>query len=343
MLLIGTRGETVEPGGDLEKLVCELKVGGLLLFDKDVASGGGPRNVRSMSQLSRLTRDLQALARRCGDAPLLIAADVEGGVVNHLSALAELSETRSPLSLGRGTPRGTFRQARRMAEVMQAAGVNWNLAPVVDLNLNPENPAIGLWGRSFSDDPGKVARHARAFIEGLDTGGVLNCLKHFPGHGSSAGDSHEEIVDVSASARPELELKPYRALIRAELVDCVMTAHIRNDRIDPGAIATFSSATIQGLLRGKLGYDGLVLSDDLQMSAVLNDRSLEEAAVLAVRAGTDMLTLSNNRNDYDDGLGALIHEALLDAVERGELPAARIRESSARILRLKAELQEGSP
>jgi beta-N-acetylhexosaminidase len=339
LILVGVRGTEVVEGGEFERAVCGLKVGGILLFDKDTVAGGSVRNVTDPEQLTRLTSDLQDLAERCGDGTLLIAADVEGGVVNRLRPLPGLGKIPRHLSLGRGSTRRTYRAAKKIGQQMSRAGLNWNLAPVVDVNLNPQSPAIGRWGRSFSSDAKVVTRHARAFIDGLDRGGVLNCIKHFPGHGSSTVDSHLGAVDVSETADLPNELAPYRKLIDDGVVDCVMPGHLYNKNIDPKRMATFSSSTLRGLLRDELGFEGLILTDDLQMHAVTKRRSLEKAAVLAIWAGADMLTVSNNRNRYDEELPKNLQLALVDAVLRGDISEERLREASARVLAFKDRLK----
>ncbi|MDE2290581.1 MAG: glycosyl hydrolase family 3, partial [Elusimicrobia bacterium] len=218
---------------------------------------------------------------------------------------------------------------------MARAGLNWDLAPVVDLDLNPDNPVIGRWGRSFSADPAVVARHARAFADGLYDEGVLDCLKHFPGHGSSRGDTHKGAVDVTATARPALELEPYRRLIAARMADCVMVGHLYDAHLDPGAVATVSSRVVTGILRERLGYDGLVLTDDLQMGAITKTMPVEEAAVRAVAAGADMVTLSAPSPE----LARRVRDALVDAVRSGRLTRRRVVEADLRIERFKGRLK----
>lgn len=337
MLLVGARGTRVRPGSDFERLICDLGVGGVILFDEDF--DGETRNIGSKRQLIHLTRDLQKLAIQCGDAPLLIAADVEGGYVNRMSPINGLDDIKSHFDLGKESPRQTFKEARKIGRAMSQTGVNWDLAPVVDLNLNPKNPVIGRWGRSFSADHEKVAVHAEAFVKGLKAQGVLNCIKHFPGHGSSMFDSHRRKVDISETADLLAELWPFKELIRTKLADCVMTAHIQHKHINPDRMVTISSTAISGFLRDRLHYDGLVLTDDLQMSAVTKKYSLEEAAVLAIRAGADMITLSNAIGEYDTGAAGRIHQAIIAAVEEGRISYMRIKEANRRILELKERIQ----
>lgn len=343
MLLVGTRGFEAAPGKDFERFVCGVGVGGVLLFDRDPSGRGGSHNIRDRAQLTRLTADLQALARRCGDAPLLIAADVEGGKVNRLSPVEGVEKLKSAAWLGRRPPRRTYDEGLRVAETMKETGINWNLAPVLDVNLNPRNPVIGKLGRSFSSDPVSVAEHAEAFIRAHRDRGVLSCVKHFPGHGSSDRDSHKGAVDVSATANLPVELAPYERLLADGFVDCVMPGHLYNSRVDPDRMMTVSTAAIRGLLRERLGYEGLVLSDDLQMGAITSEMAVGEAAVAAVLAGVDMLTLSFSRAEAPRGAAKEVLNALVAAVRDGRLPESRVDEANRRILELKSRLEEVRP
>src|SRR5262249_34415513 len=195
------------------RLLCELKVGGVILFDRDVATGNA-RNLESREQVSRLTSGLQRLALGCAGRPIFIAIDAEGGRVMRLSPRIGYPPFPSARDLGEARDvDATEAQARRMGAVLKEAGVNWNLAPVVDVAVNPSNPAVVALGRTFSADPQQVVAHARAFINGMHAAGLLTALKHFPGHGSSLKDSHAGFTDVSHTANLEVELEPYRTLI----------------------------------------------------------------------------------------------------------------------------------
>ena len=185
-------------------------------------------------------------------------------------------------------------EARRMAVTLREAGINWNLAPVVDVGVNPLNPAVVALGRTFSSDPDQVVAHARAFIKGMHAEGILTALKHFPGHGSSQRDSHAGFVDVTDTADLDAELLPYRVLIEEGLADSVMTAHVFNRGLDPWDPATLSRYTINGILRSRFGYKGVVVSDDLLMGAIDKHYGLEEAAALALDAGVDVLLIADD-------------------------------------------------
>ena len=294
LLLVGFRGTEVAGSEEIRALVCDLKVGGLILFERDAASRA-PRNILSAEQVARLTADLQALARRCAGRPLLIATDAEGGSVMRLSTRAGYLPTPSHQELGDGGDVAlTELEARRLGGRLREAGINWNLAPVVDVAVNPTNPAVVALGRTFGSDPERVTAHARAFVAGMRAAGVLTSLKHFPGHGSSRVDSHHGFTDVSETADLDAELAPYRALIRGGFVDSVMPAHVFNRHVDPWYPASLSRYTVNRLLRDKLGFSGVVVSDDLLMGAITQRYGVDEAAVLALGAGVDVLLISQN-------------------------------------------------
>ncbi|HTG11423.1 MAG TPA: glycoside hydrolase family 3 N-terminal domain-containing protein, partial [Candidatus Eisenbacteria bacterium] len=300
LILIGFNGTQVAGNEEIRRLVCDVKVGGVLLFERFAASGQ-PRNMVSPAQVTELTRDLQALAARCAGRPLFIAADAEGGRVMRLSPRLGYAPTRSARELGeRDDPAFTQAEARRMGEMLREAGINWNLAPVVDVAVNPTNPAVVALGRTYSGDPERGAAHAQAFVRGMHEAGVLTSLKHFPGHGSSRSDSHLGFTDVSDTARLRVELAPFRRLIAAGLADSVMTAHVFNRGLDPWDPATLSRFTVQRVLRGWLHYDGVAVSDDLLMGAIAQHYGLEDAAVLALGAGVDVLLIAQNTGRVDD-------------------------------------------
>lgn len=339
LLLIGFTGTQVAGNEEIRRLVCDVKVGGVLLFERFAASGQ-PRNMVSPTQVTELTRDLQALAARCAGRPLFVAADAEGGRVMRLSPRLGYPPTLPARELGeRDDPAFTQAEARRMGGMLREAGINWNLAPVVDVAVNPTNPAVVALGRAYSSDPERVAAHARAFVVGMHEAGVLTSLKHFPGHGSSRRDSHLGFTDVSDTARLRIELAPFRALIAAGLADSVMTAHVFNRGLDPWDPATLSRFTVQRVLRGWLHYDGVAVSDDLLMGAIAQHYGLEDAAVLALGAGVDVLLIAQNSDKVDDRAAERVVAAITRAIAAGTLSESRIREAVARVDALRAKLK----
>jgi beta-N-acetylhexosaminidase len=330
MLMLGFRGQAVDDPHPFAQDLEAGRVGAVVLFDYDVQTSSYGRNIETPLQLQALTANLQ----RRATSPLLIAVDQEGGQVCRLKAEQGFPALASARELGRADdPVATHQAAQATALNLAAAGINLNLAPTVDLDINPDNPVIGAKQRSYSADPDRVVAHAAAFIRAHHAHSVACTLKHFPGHGSSRHDSHLDLVDVSRTWS-EQELLPYRHLIDAGLADAVMTAHVFNEHLDPDFPATLSSPTIDGLLRRRLGYDGVVISDDLQMGAIARHYGLETALHRAIEAGVDMLALANNTL-YEEGIAARAVTLIKGLVERGILSEERLDQSVNRISRLK--------
>jgi beta-N-acetylhexosaminidase len=330
LLLVGFHGTAGEGDADVERLLCDTRAGGALLF---------ARNVVDAEQVGRLTGWLQARARACAGRPVIVAVDAEGGRVMRLGPRAGYTATLSHQDLGDGGDLTvTELEARRIGGLLRAAGIAWNLAPVVDVGYNPANPVIVGTGRAFGADPARVTAHARAYLTGMHAAGVLTALKHFPGHGSSFDDSHLGFVDVSDTARPELELAPYRALMAEGVVDSVMTAHVFNRRLDRRNPATLSRATIGELLRKRLGWTGVVVSDDLRMGAIEQHYGLDEAVVLALRAGVDVLLIADDRLPEGRSAAALARDAIRRALQSGRLAPETVEGALARLDTLRARL-----
>lgn len=335
MLLIGFRGTEFEAGAPAPILqtLRELNIGGVVLFDYDVPSRSYPRNIENAAQVRRLTGALQKVSNK----QLLIAVDAEGGRINRLKTEYGFLDIPSAAEMGKQKPEDCLAVYTGLAGQLADLGINMNLAPVVDLDINPENPVIGSLDRSFGSDPEAFLPCVRAFILAHHKKGVLTTLKHFPGHGSSAQDSHNGLVDVTGTFGQE-ELIPYRDLIAENLADAVMTAHIHNRNIDPDLPATLSPKFLQGILRRQLGFDGVIISDDIQMGAITEYYGFEEAVVMAVSAGCDIIAIANNSGHYDEEAPRKAHQAILQAFRDGILSEDRILRSLARISRLKGRL-----
>jgi beta-N-acetylhexosaminidase len=339
LLLVGFSGTEVAGNEEVRRLVCDVKVGGVLLFERFAASDR-PRNMVSPGQITTLTRDLQALAAGCAGRPLFIATDAEGGRVMRLSPRLGYPPTLSAQEVGaRDDPAFTRSEARRMGEMLREAGINWDLAPVVDVAVNPTNPAVVTNGRTYSADPERVIAHARAFVQGMHEAGVLTALKHFPGHGSSRQDSHLGFTEVTDTAVLRVELSPYRALIADGLADSVMTAHVFNRGLDPWDPATLSRFTVRRVLRGWLHYDGVVVSDDLLMGAIAQHYGLEEASVLALNAGVDVLLVSQNTGRIDDRAAERVVAAVTRAIAEGRLSESTVQAAVAHVDALRVRLR----
>jgi beta-N-acetylhexosaminidase len=330
LLLVGFHGTSVDDNADVERLLCRVRVGGIILF---------ARNIVDAEQVARLTRALAERARECTGRPLLIAVDAEGGRVMRLGPGAGYAATLSHQDLGEANDlTQTELEARRIGTMLRDAGINWNLAPVVDVGYNPANPVIVGVGRSFGANPSRVAAQARAYVSGMHAAGLLTALKHFPGHGSSVADSHLGFVDVTDTASPELELAPYRILLAEGVVDSVMTAHVFNRRLDRRYPATLSPSTITGLLRRDLGWRGVVVSDDMRMGAIEQHYGLKDAVVRCVRAGVDVVLIADDRLPGGRSAAEQALEGLRKAVRRGKIPVGRVEEAVARIEGLRAKL-----
>jgi len=285
-------------------------------------------NVPGAGELTTLT----ARMRQVADP--LVSIDEEGGDVTRLA-----HETGSPYpgsaALGAlDDPDVTRRIHRSLGAELRGAGVNLDFAPSADVNTADDNPIIGT--RAFGSDPALVARHITAAVSGLQEAGVAACAKHFPGHGATSQDSHLEVpsVDADQALLERRELVPFRAAIDAG-VQSIMTAHIRVPALTGATPATLSHAAVTGLLRGTLGYGGVIVTDALDMRAASGAMGIPEAAVQALAAGSDLLCLGSK--EYEDSVRA-IRERIMDAVREGRLSAERLEESAARIATLRAWL-----
>jgi beta-N-acetylhexosaminidase len=299
-----------------KRLIRDFRVQSLILFK---------RNVDTPEQVADLVRELQSLALDAGySRPLLIAIDQEGGRVQRLRApwtvwppVRRLGEI--------GSEDLTRRMAVAISEELKACGITLDFAPVVDVDTNPANPIIG--DRSFSRDPEDVAKQAVAFIEAMQGAGVAACAKHFPGHGDTDKDSHLDlpVVEHARSRLDAVELVPFRKAIAAN-VATIMTAHVVVRELDERVPATLSPAVVSTLLRDELGYKGVIVADDLEMKAVSASWPYALSAVLASKAGCDILPVC----EHEEAQAAVI-EALIKGEESGDLRKRDIDDSLLRI------------
>ncbi|HEY7208123.1 MAG TPA: glycoside hydrolase family 3 N-terminal domain-containing protein [Gaiellaceae bacterium] len=301
--------------------LLDAGLGGVVLFAWNVAS---PEQVRSLTD-----------ALRARSPELLIGLDEEGGDVTRLEA-AEGSSYPGNLALGVvDDTELTCAVAAAMGGDLARAGVNLNLAPVADVNTNPRNPVIGV--RSFGSDPELVARHVVAFVEGTQSQGVAACAKHFPGHGDTSVDSH--LALPTAGGDLEAALVPFRAAVDAGVV-AVMPGHLLVPGLDDELPASLSFRAVSGLLRGELGFDGLVVSDALEMQAVSASFGVEESAVLALAAGVDALCLGH---DLGEHAVERVVRAVVAAVEEGRLAEGRLEQACGRIRAVHVGSSEAEP
>lgn len=333
MLMVGFRGTSL---GDSDTIVRDIEthgIGGTILFDRDVILGQYGRNITSPAQLKELTRQLRSFA----SVPLFIAVDQEGGKVARLKENCGFSPTVSAQYLGTLNDLTITRMyADSIGATLAENGLNMNFAPVVDLNINPDSPAIGKVERSFSADPAVVIKQSRVFVETHDKNRIATCIKHFPGHGSATADSHAGLVDVT-NTWTEIELEPYRTLIAEGNCRMVMTAHIFNSKLDPDYPATLSHSTITGILRQRLGFNGVVVTDDMQMGAIIQHYSFETAVEKAIMAGVDIIMFPNNLS-YDPDVTPKVIDLISRMVESGTIPVKRINESYDRIMAMKGRI-----
>ena len=330
MLMIGFRGDVLD--GGIAALLRDIQPGGVVLFDYDLPSKGEEvRNITSPRQLRTLTSVLQ------GIAPYFIAVDAEGGYVNRLKKVYGFTvSVPSAQTLGQKSIGKTKRVADALARELKNLGINWNFAPVVDVNIDPKSPAIGAMERSFSDVPRTVVARANAFAKAHRERQVIPVLKHFPGHGSAAGDTHLGVTDVTQTYRHKRELLPYQKFIQKGYDDPIMTAHIVNRKLDKsGRPATLSHDIMTQLLRYEMGFDGVVISDDMQMGAIVEAYGLTVAVVEAIKAGVDMILLANQIGEYNIDQVYDVKNAIVQAVADGFIEEDRICESFNRIQRLK--------
>ncbi len=325
MIMAGFRGLELKEGDPFLEAVRAGSVGHVILFDKDVSTGS-IRNIASPDQLRALTAALKAAA----PGPLLVAVDQEGGTVRRLKPEAGFNDFPSARTLGRGRPENTRILARRLGIELASLGIDVDLAPVADLDTNPANPVIGKLQRSFGPDPAVVSKHVLAFGQALQSVGVIPVIKHFPGHGSSSVDSHTGVADITPAWSSRTDLKPYVDAFRADWPGMVMVGHLTHTGLDPQYPATLSRRIVHDLLRVTLGWDGVVISDDMQMQAITAKHSLEEAIMLAVNAGVDILVFGNNLS-WDPDLPAKAHATLVRLVQEKKIPRERIAESWRRI------------
>ena len=321
LLMVGFWGTS--PSQEIINLIQRYQVGNIILFS---------RNVRDARQVLELTQSLQMIAKEAGHHyPLLIAIDQENGIVQRLGEAATIFPGN--MALGAiGSEEITYEVALATGRELKALGLNMNLAPVVDVNNNPANPVIGV--RSFGEDPHQVARLGSAMVKGYHKAGMLSCLKHFPGHGDTAVDSHLAlpIIPYAFQRLEALELVPFRIGIEAG-AESVMIAHVsfpaltQNDMLP----ATLSHAIVQGLLREKLGFSGVILSDCMEMNAISETFGTQSAVVKALRAGIDLVLVSHH---YTQQRGSI--EAIQEAVQTRELPPQAVQQAAERVLRLKA-------
>jgi beta-N-acetylhexosaminidase len=328
LIVVGFRGSTLTEAPWVASALRDGGLGGVILFDRDQLTGA-LRNVRSPGQVATLVRDIRAAA---GDRRVIVGVDQEGGVVTRLSPAHGFPAVASEATIGRGTVAEARTWGAGIARTLESVGINLNFAPVVDLDVNPMSPVIGALDRSFSAQPDVVVEMATAEIEAHHARDVRTTLKHFPGIGSSTTNTDFGVADVTKTwTRNELE--PFRRLIAAGTADLVMAGHVVNGQLDADHPASLSKAVVTDLLRGELGWDGIVVTDDLQAAAITRAFGRDEAILLALAAGNDLLLLANQQA-YDPTVVEGVVDVVSRAVASGRLPETRIDDAWGRVQRL---------
>ncbi|WEK05509.1 MAG: glycoside hydrolase family 3 N-terminal domain-containing protein [Candidatus Devosia phytovorans] len=330
MIVVGFQGDDAEDASvvALREELAAGKIGGVMYLKT---------NVKSLDAV----REMNAAFRSASPELLpFITLDQEGGSVERLTADVGFAEIPSAASIASAnTPEQAETIYGSMAKLIAELGFSVNFGPVADVNLNPNNQVIAKFGRAYSADPATVAAYDEAFVRAHHAAGLLTAPKHFPGHGSSTADSHEGFVDITQSWKPE-ELVPYKTLMADGLVDMIMVGHLyhaAHSESDAQNPASLSKRWISGILRGDMKYNGVVISDDLEMGAIRDHFTLEETVTKAVRAGMDILLFSNTAQ-YRAGLGQEILDILLAEAQADPEFKALIETSYQRIVALKARI-----
>ncbi len=344
MLILGFEGKDIESNVFITQAIEQDNIGGVILFDYNYQTKIFDKNIESPSQVKRLNKHLQDVNQLANVThhrpalPLLISVDYEGGRVNRLREDYGFPKTISAADAGKMSAIDVENVAETMAITLKDSGFNLNFAPVLDVNVNPDNPVMGKLGRSFSDDPRVVADYAGIYSRQFLSQGVQCAYKHFPGHGSSTADSHKGFVDVTETWQA-YELTPYQQLLGGETAcGMVMTAHIVNRQLDDSGLpATLSHQILTGILREKLNFDGVIITDDMQMKAISEHYGLEHALTLAINAGVDMFIFGNQLTETAQDPRVVI-DAIEASVQSGEISQARIDDAYRHVVAFKQSM-----
>ncbi|KTD07746.1 glycoside hydrolase family 3 protein [Legionella jamestowniensis] len=341
MLIIGFEGKTIDDASAVTKAINKNNIGGVILFDYNYHTQTFDKNIANPEQVKKLNQQLQLATSKANDKhhrpqlPLLISVDYEGGAVNRLKSEYGFPQTVSAAEVGKMIPEDANLIAQTMAATLKEAGFNLDFAPDVDVNINPDNPIIGLLSRSFSDKPEEVAFYSSIFSQDFLQHRVQCVYKHFPGHGSSATDSHLGFVDVTDSWQ-EYELDPYKLLLNSETpCGMIMTAHIVNRKLDESGLpATLSHKILTEILREQLQFKGVIITDDMQMKAISEHFGLAQAITLSINAGVDMLLFGNQLSEKPQNPEEII-DIIETKVKQGKIKEERIDEAYQHILAFK--------
>lgn len=327
MLMLGWEGDNPTEDTTVcarnREIVEDLCAGGIILMGRNIRHDDLTVTVNTINELQTLARE-----------PLLVNVDQEGGMVARFQDGVTVMPSAMTLGATR-RPDLAYKACRACAEELIALGINYNFAPCVDVNNNPDNPIIGT--RSYGESPDLVAEFGAQAVRGFQDAGLIACAKHFPGHGDTAVDSHLALPSVPYPRErlEAIELKPFRAAIAAG-VSSIMTTHIMFPALDPDLPSTLSPKIINGLLRGEMGYDGVIVTDSMEMKGIAANWSVPEASVLAIEAGVDLILIPHTLETMRES-----REAILKAVRDGRISEERIDESVERITAMKRRYDLG--
>lgn len=337
---MGFNGSEIQDKSPVAQWLSDDGLGGVIFFDKDLSTGNYGKNLKDSAQIKQLVHQLNHYHAKGPfykeESPLLTAIDYEGGAVDRLTRIDGCMTTMTAADMAKLPEKALEEELRQMALILKNLGFNLNFAPVVDLALNTQQGIIGKLNRSFSADPEEVTRVAQTFVKIFSQYGIACSYKHFPGHGSAVGDTHEGFVDISDTFQAA-ELIPYHQLLKnSNKPVMVMTAHVVNKSLDSkGLPATLSHEILTGLLRETIGFDGVIISDDLQMQAIAKHYSLEESLMLTINAGADMVIFGNQLGDHD---AKQVIDTIEQLVIHQKISPKRIDDAYRRIMRLKQQI-----
>lgn len=339
MLIIGFDGTKLTPDNPIVKDIEQERISGVILFSKNanktknIEGGADIKNIQSKRQLKELVSDLQ----RISPNKLFVAIDEEGGKISRLSDPSFKLKTLSHKELGdKNDTMTTYLEAKKIAQTLKELGINLNFAPCVDLGINPNSKIIYQKNRAFSAQSDIVVNHANSYILAHQQFGIETALKHFPGHGSTSDDTHKNLADSTKNWTRE-ELAPYQALINNGSAQNIMISHVFNKNLDDTFPASMSYKTVTELLRKKMGFDGLIITDDMQMKAITDNWGFDEAIINSINAGCDIIILGNNL-EYDKDIAQKFNDIVFNAVQEGKITQKRIDDSYYRIIAKKAQL-----
>lgn len=341
MLIFGFQGKEASENSPIAQAIKKYNLGGVILFDYDYQKEIFDKNIENPYQVRVLNHKLQSITEKANknhhrpSLPLLISVDYEGGEVNRLSEEYGFPMTYSAKKMGQMTKSEVAHQAKSMAETLNASGFNLDFAPDIDVDVNPDNPIIGKLERSFSSNPELVSQYASIFSAAFKNKGIACAYKHFPGHGSSSTDSHLGFVDVTATWTKS-ELLPFQhQLASPNHCNIIMSAHVVNRNLDASGLpATLSYPILTKILRHQLKFDGVIISDDMQMKAIADNYGLKQALTKAINAGVDMFIFGNQLVDTPQDPKEVI-DIIEKQVQKGKISKKRINDAYQRIVKLK--------